>query len=121
MIRLRLQTFGGGGSKSGTGTTNAVSSVAPGNHGSAGGRSMDNKEIQKVEKKSYTVSEPVRTIDARETYVLYDTKGKIINDNASGAELKRNQDNGKLRYNISYGKWVIKTSNKQIIIRRKKR
>ena len=123
MIDLNLQMFGGGGSGSGggkksTGATNAVSSSAPGRHGSAGGQRQAEEKRQESERKSISVGEPVKTISSNERYAIYDTKGRMIKSNISGAALNKEIANRKIRYNESYSRWIIKSSNRHVIIRR---
>ena len=137
MISLRLQMFGGGGSgsggkgggKTGTGATNASAYSLPGHHGSAGGTKFDGgskypdakkSEPDEKEKEEKRVSSPVRSIDRKETYIVYDSKGKEIEE-VSGAVLERRINNREFRYNNSEEKWIDKRTNKQRIVRRKLR
>lgn len=120
MIRLKLLMFGGGGSKSGTGKTNASTAVAPGHHGSAGGTAFDGGSKYPDAKEEKRVSSPVKSIDRKEDYIIYDSKGREIEE-VSGAALEKRINNREFRYNNSEEKWIDKRTNKQRIVRRKLR
>ena len=117
MIELMLQLFGGGGGKSGAGGGSGAGSHSSGK-GSAGGTKKDSGGAPA--KKSISVSEPVKTIDEKSRYVLYNAQGKELKSDVSGASLKREIEDKKLRYNGTEDKWVVKSNNRRLIIRRRK-
>lgn len=123
MIELMLQLFGGGGGKSGAGGgAGSTGTGKGGSHsngrGSAGG--TNNSSGGAPAKKTISVSEPVKTIDEKARYVIYNSAGKELKSDVSGASLKREVEDKKLRYNGTEDKWVVKSNNKRIIIRRRK-
>lgn len=129
MIRMNLWLFGGSGSSSGAGGSGGAgkgtgatpTGTGPGHHGSAGGQNMHSgNSAQDLPNRSTQVSSPVKSIDRKETYVIYDSKGKEVKEE-SGASLTSRIDNRTLRYNNMLEKWVDKRDNKQYVIRKKRR
>ena len=124
MVELDMHKFGGRGSGSGgggAGSTGTGRGGSPGGgKGSAGGTKKDSGGAPAASKKSVSVSEPVQTIDVNSRYIIYNSQGKELRSDVSGASLQREIEDKKLKYNNSYGKWVVKSNNKQLIIRRRK-
>lgn len=125
MIELMLQLFGGGGGKSGGGGGGAGSGgTGRGSHssgkGSAGGTKNGSGGAPPSSKKSATVMESVKTIDDKAKYDVYNLQGKVLRTNVSGSVLNREVKDEKLKYNNDYRNWLIRSTRKQIVIRRRK-
>ena len=124
MIRLRLLMFGGGGSKSGTGKTNAVTSTAPGSPRGGGGRSFDGSKKEEEEKKpkSLTLGAYVTSpnkIEKKSEYVLVNPKEGRMNAR-SGSDLLKLIEDKKIRYDKKIDLWVSR-NGKYYELRKRKR